>query len=111
MEDEKWPYYISYRDDEDRIQYFLNVVFEGRIKAPAEYALAVLIKSVERLKASTDENLKGIERLRASTEESSSQANRLSAALKKLSGWLVGLTAAAVVLALLSLYVLFTSAK
>lgn len=60
-------------------------------------ALAILTESSERLKQST--------------EESSKQANLLSSAIKKLNVWLVGLTATAVILAGLSLYVLFTSAK
>ena len=51
------------------------------------------------------------ERLKRSTEESSKQANLLSSAIKKLTGWLVGLTIAAVALAAVSLYVLWTSAK
>jgi len=111
MEDERWPTHISYRDDDDRIQYFLGAVLERGLKPPPEYALALLIKSVERLKASTDENLKGIERLKDSTEKSSNEANLLSSAIKKLTRWLVWLTATAVILAVLSLYVLFRSAK
>lgn len=139
MEDDKWPYHISYRDDEDRIQYFLTVVFEGRIKPPPEYSAGVLIKSIERLKASTDKNfeglqdlkatteksleglrdlkaatdanLKGIETLRESIATSSSEANNLARAIKKLNAWLVGLTIAAVALAGISLYVLIHSAK
>jgi hypothetical protein len=51
------------------------------------------------------------ERLKRSTEESSKQANLLSSAIKKLTGWLVGLTIAAVVLAAVSLFVLWTSAR
>lgn len=60
-------------------------------------ALAILTESSERLKLST--------------EESSKQANLLSSSIRKLTGWLVGLTAAAVILAGLSLYVLFSSPK
>jgi hypothetical protein len=55
-------------------------------------ALAILTESSERLKLST--------------EESSIQANQLSSAIRKLTRWLVGLTAAAVILAAISLYVL-----
>lgn len=125
MADEKWPYHIAFRDDEDRIQYFLTVVFEGSRKPPPEYSAGVLIKSIERLKTSmdrnlvglkdlkmsTDANLKGIEVLRASTEASSHEANHLSASIKKLTAWLVGLTVTAVLLAVISLVVLWTSAQ
>ena len=104
MENETWRYpFATY---EDRLQHFWDAVVERGIKAPPEYAMALLINSVERLKVSTDENLKGIERLKASTEESSNQANRLSSAIKNLTGWLVGLTVAAVILAGLSLWAL-----
>jgi hypothetical protein len=58
-------------------------------------ALAILTESSERLKLST--------------EESSKQANLLSSSIKKLTGWLVGLTVATVVLAAASLFVLWKS--
>jgi hypothetical protein len=44
-------------------------------------------------------------------EKSSTDANNLSAAIKKLTGWLVGLTIAAVALAAVSLFVLWKSIK
>jgi hypothetical protein len=80
-------------------------------KVRPEYSMALLIKSIERLKASTDKNLEGLMDLKASMEKSSSEANRLSAAIKKLTGWLVGLTIAAVVLAAVSFFVLWKSIK
>jgi hypothetical protein len=49
--------------------------------------------------------------LKATVIESSRQANRLSAVIKNLTWVLVGLTAAAVILAAISLYILFSSAK
>lgn len=110
MDDEKWNYNIGYKNDEDRIQYLLTVVFEGK-KAPLEYALAVLIKSVERLKASTDENRKAVEDLKASTDKSSSEANTLSAAIKRLTARLVWLAVAAVAFAAVSLFLLWKSAN
>jgi hypothetical protein len=61
------------------------------------FTMAVLIKSIERLKVST--------------EESSRQANRLSKTIRNLTRALVWLTAIAVVLTGFSIYVLLHSAK
>jgi len=49
--------------------------------------------------------------LKATVIEGSRQANRLSAVIRNLTWVLVGLTAATVILAGISLYVLFSSAK
>jgi hypothetical protein len=95
MEDEK-----SNSPDEDFGKIVNNLwafALEHGGKSWDLYPLAVLVRSVERLKLST--------------EESSKQANLLSSSIRKLNRWLVGLTAAAVILTALSLYVLFTSAK
>jgi hypothetical protein len=102
MEDTKWPF--SFKDDEDRLVFFFDATLGRGIKAPPEIALAILVKSVERLKVSMDRNHEIIGRLWASTEESSHQANRLSRVIKNLTWILVGL-------AVVSLYIFIKSLK
>jgi hypothetical protein len=87
----------SLRSYEKRVDHFYQRIVEGHQDMRAAYAAALLIK--------------GLERLKASTEESSRQANRLSRVIKNLTWALVGLTAAAVILAALSLYALLGSAN
>lgn len=64
------------------------------------WPLSVLVRSVERLKKSTDENLKAIEALKASLEKHETEAIRFSRIIKNLTWALVGLTLVLVGLAL-----------
>ncbi|MBE3041141.1 hypothetical protein IMZ48_00850 [Candidatus Bathyarchaeota archaeon] len=66
------------------------------------WPLSVLVRSVERLKKSTDENLKAVEALKASLEKNEMEAIRFSRIIKNLTWALVGLT---VVLVLIALFV------
>lgn len=102
----------GFKSFEERENMFWTAIVENNQTLPrAGYAGALLIRGNERMKRATEASLEAIDKLRVSTERSSSEANALSAAIKKLTGWLVGLTIAAVVLAAVSLYVLWTSVK
>lgn len=102
----------GFKSFEEREDMFWTAIVENYQTLPhAGYAEALLIRGNERLKRATEANLEAIEKLRVSTERSSSEANALSAAIKRLTGWLVGLTIAAVVLAAVSLCVLWISVK
>ena len=110
MDDEKPG--SGFKNFEEREQQNWTAIVENFQSSPRPgYEEALLIRGNERLKRVVEENLKAIEKLRASTEENSREANRLASAIKKLTAWLVALTAAAVALAGLSLYVLFSSTK
>jgi hypothetical protein len=95
MEDNKIK--TSADDFEQIVADYWDFAFNHSTDAKLLQAEAILIKSIERL--------------RVSTEQSAREANRLSSTIKKLTAWLVGLTVAAVALAGLSVYVLFRSAK
>jgi hypothetical protein len=109
MEDEKPG--STFKTFEEREEQFWTIVDNVQGAPRPGYAEALLIRGNERLKRAIELNLEAIEKLRISTEESSCQANRLSKVIKNLTWALVGLTAAAVVLTAISLYVLFNSPK
>jgi hypothetical protein len=110
MNDEKSG--SSFKTFEEREEMFWTGIVENlRPISRNGYAEAMMVRGNERLKRATEANLEAIEKLRTSMERSSNEANNLASAIKKLTGWLVGLTVAAVVLAAVSLYVLWISTK
>lgn len=109
--DEKKPG-SAFKTFEEREEMFWTGIVENQQPLSRNgYAEAMLIRGNERLKRATEANLEAIEKLRVSTERSSNEANNLARAIKKLNVWLVGLTFAAVLLAAVSLYVLWKSIK
>ena len=95
--------YGTFKSDGKTVQWSavrVNTAVQAKTEKP---------KSIERLKTSTDEDLKDIKWLKASTEESSRQVNRLSAAIKRLTWALIGIGIFTVVLSGLSVYFLINS--